>query len=135
MVGGFYKSDLSSITNCEDTTDSYMNGLTFQCEFKCKVNDVLCDEYLDFEANPLALSMAHAVNYKAGELLMNKIQMSPNLNRENMINTEAMDAARPVYIQKYEDILKYVIDTVDVTATDCLECREWLNVVKKGILS
>ena len=135
MVGGFYKADLSSITDCEDTTDSYMNGLTFQAEFKCKVNDVLCDESLDFVGNPLALSMAHAVNYKAGELLMNKIQMSPNLNRENMINNDAMNAARPVYIQNYDDIVKYVVEAVDVTSTDCLECREWLHVVKKGILS
>jgi len=135
MVGGYYRSSIDDLDDCSTTANDMMYGLVFDVEFKCKVNEVLCKDYLDFDANPLALSMAHAVRYKAGELLINKLELSPNLNRETLINKEAIAAAREVFVERYNKIMEYIIKTIDVTTTDCLECREWQQVLKGGILS
>ena len=134
MVGGYYLPTLVT-DSCTTSSVNYLYGLTFDLELKCKVNEVLCEDYMDYEGNPLALYMAHAVRYKAGELLINRIELSPNLNRETMINTEAAAAARDVFITKYNDIVKYIVDRIDISVNDCLECRDLQEMIKAGIFS
>jgi len=135
MAGAFSDSTLNDLDDCSTTTSSYMNGLTFLVELRCKVNEVLCMDELDFVANPLAMAMAHAIRYKAGELLVNKILLSPNLRRETMINTEALVAARDVWIVKYDKLAEDLTKRIDVTINDCLECRDGQEIILGGIFS
>ena len=112
-----------------------MYGLTLEVDLGCKVDEVLCEDALDFVSNPLALSIALAIQYKAAALLADEILRSPLINRENMVNREEWEEDALVWTEKYNDHVNYIVDEADRTANDCLACKDVLGFTRKGLFS
>jgi hypothetical protein len=135
MAGGFLKSDIVDLSDLSSTTSNFTYGLTLECEFKCKIQQTLCEDYFDFEANPLAIATAIAIRYKAGELLINDILTTPNINRNVMINREHLLAMKDEIMGKYRENLNYIAQNINVRSTDCYECRDIIDMTTKGIFA
>ena len=135
MAGGFKEDDISDLSDLTSTTNNYTYGITLECEFKCKVQEVLCKDYFDFDSNPLAIATAIAIRYKAGEILINDILTTPNINRNVLINREHLVAMQQEIIARYNEHLKYIAENLNVRSTDCFECRDLIDMTTKGIFS
>ncbi len=90
QVGGWKGSALPDFMDCTQGCDSYMYGLTLDVELGCYVNEVFCEDSLDFDSNPLAQAMAVAIQKKAGYLFVDKLLRTPNLNRTVMLDREGL---------------------------------------------
>jgi hypothetical protein len=135
MVGGFAQSTITDLTDLPSATNNYMYGLTLECEFKCKIQETLCKDYFDFEANPLAVSTAIAIRYKAGELLINDILTTPNLNRNVLINRDHLLAVKEELISNYRQNINYIANNINIRTNDCFECRSVLEMATMGIFA
>jgi len=136
MVSGYETDELDFMDICL-SGNNYMFGLIPEVEMYCRIGDVLCkDVYdVDFTSNPKAAAMAHAIYYKAAEILLRWLLTNPDLNRITMINTEVMEKFMMDYLTKYKEMLEYVIADVDLAKTDCIECRDKIKLINAGILS
>ena len=135
MAGGYHSVDIPEQGLCTHTTNNTMYGLTFDVELKCKINEVLCYESLDFESNNLAGAMAIAIQHKAATILGSWIVNSGNLNRFTLINTEQLIADVEKWNQVYIDMTKFVAEQVDISVNDCLACRDIYEMAKRGIMA
>lgn len=135
MVGGINSVGLPDFTALPDATNNYMYGLTFQVELKCKVGDVLCTDQLDFDGNPLAAAMAIAIQNKAGEILGSWVLQSGNLNRFTLINTEQLINDVANFKTTYNQMIRYIVESADITQNDCFSCNDIWNMAKGGIFS
>lgn len=130
-IRGNNYQELSSFSN---TTE--MNGLALDCDLTCNTTRLICsDEYpLDFENDGRAMQMAYAVRFKAGEMLIESILSSGNINRYTMMDREALYGKRNRYRKLYEDWIVYLCENTEVLNSDCLKCRQNNSVSKGSIL-
>jgi hypothetical protein len=131
------KGNSSQDLNTFGTTTEF-NGLAVEVDFRCDANRLICsDEYpLDFENNDArALNIAYTVRFKAGELLLESILASGNINRYTMLDRETMWGKRNRYRSLYEQWVAYLCENTDVLNSDCLSCRPNHNVSKGSILA
>lgn len=136
MVGGVNSSELPDFTNCScKSVSNYLFGLTFNVELRCKIGEVLCHEQMDFEGNPLAGAMAIAIQNKSAELLVNSILQSGNLSRFTMINTEQLITDGGNFKATYEQMIKYIVESADITQNDCFACKDVYEMAKRGIFA
>lgn len=124
---------------CEESqygnVGNYMNGLSLDVELSCDVSEVLCDDTFDFVTNPLAISTALAIRYRAGQFLIGDILSSANVNRYTMMDGSLLQKWYMEYGNKYKEQLDWAIPTIDITANDCLECRDIIKMTKRGIFA
>ena len=135
MVGGFHSASLPDFSSCSTSSNNYMYGLTFDVELKCSVNEVLCADGLDFESNNLAGAMALAIQYKSGATLARWIVNSGKLNRFTMINTEQLLEDIKEWDSLYNSMTTFIADEADTSVNDCLVCKDFVEMVKRGILA
>lgn len=131
-VRGNNSQELSSFN-----TTSEMNGLAVDCDLTCNTPRLICsDEHpLDFENDGRAMQMAIAVRFKAGEILIESILSSGNINRYTMMDREALYGKRNRYRKLYEDWIVYLSENLELLNSDCLKCRQNSNVSKGSILA
>ncbi len=136
MVGGFETDSLTEFDHdMPINASSYMNGLFLTLELKCKVQEALCQGSLDFEGNPLAISMAYAVLYKAAELIADAILKSGDPDVQTLVNAEALADARDEWIGKYNEMTTYIASNVSVQTSDCLCEKNVFGLTSKGVFS
>lgn len=135
MVGGFYASALPDFMNSSQTTKNDMYGLTFDVELGCKVGEVLCKDQLDFDGNTLAQAIAVAIQKKSAALFIDKILLSPELNRIIMLDREQLSKSRDEWLSDYDTMVNYIAENTDVRVNDCLECRDLIEMSKGKILA
>ena len=135
MAGGVKSATLPDFTDMSCSCNNYMYGLTFQVELRCKIGEVLCLDQLDFEGNPLAAAMAIAIQNKAGVILGNWFLQSGNLNRWTLINSEQLATDVTTFARTYNDMIKYIVESADITQNDCLACRDVYEMAKRGIFA
>jgi len=135
MVGGINSVSLPDFTDCGCRTNNNMYGLTFNVDLRCKIGEVLCLDSLDFEGNPLAAAMALAIQNKAGEILGTWVLQSGNLNRFTLINTEQFITDVSNYKATYNQMVKYIAESADITQNDCLSCLDVYKMAKRGIFA
>jgi len=137
MVGGFHANTLPSFNTdtMPYTTSNMLYGLTLEVDIKCRVDEVLCYESLDFEGNMLARAMAIAIQHKAASTMASWVINSGNLNRFTMINTEQtiLDIAK--WDGTYTEMIKYIAENVNITTNDCLYCKDIFEMARTGILA
>jgi hypothetical protein len=106
-----------------------------EVDIKCRVDEVLCYESLDFEGNMLARAMAIAIQHKAASTMASWVINSGNLNRFTMINTEQtiLDIAK--WDGTYTEMIKYIAENVNITTNDCLYCKDIFEMARTGILA
>lgn len=133
MLAGATGNDISDRENW--ATTEQLNGLILDVDFKCKVQDLICNENLDFESNGLALAMANAIRYKAGALLIDSILASSQINIYTMTDRERLMGKKNSYTKEYQDRISWLGDQINIKANDCLACKDFDDVIKTGIFS
>lgn len=133
MITGITGNDIYDLRNW--STQNYTMGILLDVEFKCKVSDLICKESLDFEYNPLALTMAHAVRYNAGAKLIDTILASGDPNRYTMTDRERLMGKKNTYTREFLDRIGYLTEQINYKANDCLACNDFDDIIKVGIFS
>lgn len=133
MVTGVQGDDIADRENW--ATENYLNGLMFDVSFKCRVKDIICTEVPDYETNELAIAMAYAVRFKAGQLLLDQILASGNINRFSMMDRERMMGKKNTYVKEYLLRLDWLAENINIKTNDCLICNDTNDIFKAGILS
>lgn len=134
-IGGFHSTGLPDFMNSTQSGSDYMNGLTFQVELGCLVNEVFCKDQLDYSGNTLAQAMAIAIQKLSASLFVDKILTTPNLNRFVMIDREQLTKSKEEWKQTYQDMINYIVDNIDITANDCFECKDIIEMIHGGIMA
>lgn len=114
------------------TTDEFTHGFSIDADIRCTPGDLICREY-DRE-NAIALTMAWAIMYKAGEILIEKVMNSGEVNRYTMMNREYLWGKRNHFRAAYDERILYLSSVIDVSSSDCFICRNNVMYVG-GILS
>lgn len=136
MVGYDQINSLSELDFYEGSPSvNSMLGLTLEFDFTCKVDEVLCNGSLDFAGNPLAMSMANAIRYKWASVLTTKLSLNTDISRNNIVNDDELEVLKLEWEEKYADHVKHIVAKADVTANDCLKCRNILDMHKQGIFA
>lgn len=133
MVGGV-ECDSLDFMNLDLSGGKYMNGLTMGVEFRCKVGEALCKDELDFIGDPIAGAIAHAVLYRASYHLADAIITTGEINRQSLMNREQLVAYQMEWVTKYDEMKTYIVENLDVTKSDCIECRDKIFIHRAGIL-
>jgi hypothetical protein len=134
MVGGV-ETDSLDFMNDELSPTMDMNGLIFHMEFRCKIGETLCKDSLDFVGDPIAGAIAHAILYKAGFLLADMLISTNEINRQTMMNHEALLEYQKEWFEKYNEMIEYIVSNVDVSVSDCFICRDHYQIHRAGILA
>jgi hypothetical protein len=133
-VGGFTSDGLPDFDSTAQGTE-HLNGLTFDVEIGCLVNEVFCKDALDYEGNTLAQAMAIAIQKLSGALFVDKILTSQNLNRSIMIDREQLAKSAEGWRATYAEMIEYIVSNIDIEANDCFECRDMIEMIKVGIFA
>lgn len=108
--------------NALNTSDAYAHGFMIDAVIGCELGKIVCK---DFDAeNPVAITSAWANLYKAGELLIEYILQSKEINRLTMMNREYLWGKRNHFRKEYETRILYLRDAIDLTNNSCFICRE-----------
>ena len=135
MFGGFEVDDISSFDDLSDYAHNYLNGLYFDVEFRCKLNEVLCKDALDFESNPLAISMAQAIKFKAAEFLATELVKLNEPNFQSLINKDELKQNISIWAGKYNEMVTYIAENANILANDCLCEKDIDKMIVGGIFS
>lgn len=135
MVGDFNGDTLIDFDDCGCRTGNGLNGLTLDVEIGCKIQETLCSGSLDFENNPLALSMAMAIRYRAGANLLTKLLSSGTFNLFTELAADDLAGARMEYLSAYNEHVAYIVSAINVQASDCLSCRTFADMRTNGVFS
>lgn len=122
MIGGFETNTLE-FEELRHGGSGYMNGLSFDAEFKCNAHEIFCMEEMDFEADPLAISIASAIRLKAAYFLGEDI-LASNLNYWTIIKREFLIVQMNKWEEKYKETIEYIAKKLPMTKTDCWMCDD-----------
>lgn len=114
MVGGYNGDPTAS-----DAASNTMKGLMPEVKITCKIDNVICDDEIDYVNNPIAQSMAKAVMYKAGSVVVWNLIRNTKLNRVLMGDIESFRDAASYYERMYKDIVTFLSKNMPVNH-DCI---------------
>jgi hypothetical protein len=135
MFTGTTGSDITKDGRASWSTSQYLQGLLLDVDFKCKVQDLICTDAIDFDSNEVAATMAAAVQYKAAAFVIDNILASGNINRYTMTDKERLIGKKNTYQKEYADRVEWVAQKINVEANDCLVCDDFNDLIKIGILA
>lgn len=118
-VGGGEAEVFSSLHSAK--TDEFTHGFSLDVEIKCETGSLICKEYDENDA--VALVTAFAILFKAGELVIENILNSGEVNRFTMLRNEHLWGKRNHFRKEYFDRIDYLSKVIDVTSSDCYICR------------
>lgn len=130
MAGGLNLNSTVDFMNVDTTANTYMYGLTLSVEFGCRSSYMVCQNITNVQDNPMAMAIAHAINYKTAANIINSILASNIINRETMINREEKFAVVTQYLESYKTILQYIVDNIELTYSDCYICKDKFETIK-----
>jgi hypothetical protein len=93
-------------------------GIQLHVDIRCNTHKAICNGSLDFLRNPMAMSYATAIQYKAGSVIVWDLIRSPKLNRVLMGDIEFFREAASYYERKYNDMIKYISKNMPIQS-DC----------------
>lgn len=108
------------------------HGISIEADIRCNSDMILCSEY--DTNNEIAVALATAVRYKAGELWIEEIFKMNDVARLLVSNREYLWGKRSHYKKQFEGRVLYIAANVQLDATDCFVCRED-KMIKAGIQS
>ena len=143
LYRGSMKNNLDFYNWAFGGTD-YMNGLVFDVDFKCEVENVLCGDNLDFDSSPVAMAIAKAIQLRGGMELIDLLISNTELERKAIINTEMMVGYRAMFLEEYNRLMYYdstnlnsgsIEMGLNVKESDCFECKDRWGYKITGIRS
>lgn len=136
MLGAFETDSLISFDYPENTVNSsYLNGLQFDLEFYCKAAETICKDSFNFDSNPLAISVALAIRYKAAELLAQAILNDNTLDFFAVMKSETLAEERAIFESKYDELTGYIIANTNIELNDCFCNKSIFEITSAGIFS
>jgi len=136
MFSAWEGDDLVSFHQCPSaSSNTNMNGLLLEIETYCDTSELICNASKDFQRDPLALSLAYAVRYKAAELIADKMLTTTNLTRANVVNRDIWKAMRAEWNAKYQEYVTYISQNVPITQNDCLVCNDTFKISKQTMFA
>lgn len=114
------------------TKGGFTQGLSLDVDIRCVPGKLICREYDN--DNAIAVTMAWATMYKAGEILIESVMGSAEVNRYTMMNREYLWGKRNHFRKEYDSRIMYLSTVIDVSSSDCFICRE-SKMIKAGIFS
>lgn len=134
--GGYIEvsgGQLDSLDNLNEATkDAYTHGISLNVDIRCVTGDLICREYNNEDA--VAVTMAWATMYKTGELLIESVMASKEVNRYTLMNREYLWGKRNHFIKEYESRVHYLADQIDINSSDCFVCKD-PKFINTGIIS
>lgn len=106
-------------------TDQYSHGLIMDVDIRCDNEKLFCGNYNENDA--IAVTMAYAAYFKAGELLIEEVLKSPDVNRYTTMAREYLWGKRNYFRAQYDERIVYLTATINVSASNCYVCREASN--------
>lgn len=137
MLGGGTGDSLSTINAWNLSKETY--GLVFDIEIGCKSEKTICKDVFDFQSDPYAITIAHAVRFKAGELVMMHIRSKANPNYYSLVIPEMMEELQSRYRTEYENrIYNYLCPELSSAQnlnrySDCFTCKDSYGFQLAGI--
>ena len=125
---GIKGNDLAQITSFSQ--DGYSKGLAFDLSVGCDTSRVACDLYQRYQ--DFTIVMAHAVRFKAGELVHELVLNSDDINRYTMMNREYLWGKRNHFRSEYNDRIEWMVETADLSNYDCFTCNNNTHGVHRG---
>lgn len=116
---------------------SELNGILLDADLYCEAPRVICSaEYpLDFQNSGRAMHIAYAIRFKAGEILIEELLNSKEINRHTMMDREKLYGKRNHYRATYEQWVKYLGENTEIINNNCWACRPNKLVSKGTILA
>lgn len=104
------------------SSDEYTHGFILDTEIRCETGPLICRQY--FENEEVRLSISQAANFKAGELALEEVMRSSEVNRYTLQKTEYNLGRRSHYSAQYKQRVEFVASAINATASDCFECKQ-----------
>lgn len=137
-VEGFNADVCDPITGIEESNKTKSQrkgyGLVLDTEILCKTADIICENSIDYTNNPVALTMAYTIRYKAGSILADLINSSNEPNSFTLLDKEGVEEYANLYRNEYENRVMYIAEQIDVNTNDCLLCDNMNSIFRTGIL-
>lgn len=128
--GGVAGDSVDNMGNWNMTT--YGNGIVLDVEVRCNAEAILCKM---FNNSPeWGKYVAHAVIYKAAWKIHKAILSSNAITQEVMSNRESVKENMTDFENEYWTRIKYLVQNVDLTLTDCYQCDNSKLQVKQILL-
>lgn len=135
MVGSNTINSLTELDDLPASASNNMLGLVLDLDFKCKINEVVCKDALDFEGNPLAMSIAFCIQYAVGVEVANRVIKNPMLVPQQLLDLDTWRENREEWQENYNEHLNYIIPKINLQATDCLGCKDLFTVTRRGLFA
>lgn len=103
--------------------NSKFMGLVLHGNFMCDEGRVLCDEASDFINNQTDRAIAFALRYKWGEMFLNEVVGSGDVNRWTLQGHEVIVQNVGYYQERYKELVDFIVDNIDLSKTDCFVCH------------
>ena len=128
---------IPDISLYQQSTSNEINGLVLDVEAKCKSSEIICSEErpLDFNDSGYDMQIAYAIRFKAGEILIEDMLASGNINRFTMLDRERLWGKRNHYRKLYDEWVTYLCASPKIDNNYCLVCRNDNGLLKRTILS
>lgn len=114
-IGGFNVDD---IENLDHRGTNFSKGLQLLADIRCRTDRAVCSGSMDMISNPMAMSYAAAIQYKAGASLIWNILRDPGINKVLMAETEELRSAATNYNRRYNDMIRVMSKNMPLIS-DC----------------
>ncbi len=133
-VGGFEADSMDddievlNLSTLSNSVTRTTNGLAIQVELGCDLTAGLCGLVNNFDANPVAMSVATAIQLMSAVYLTEKRVYSTKANRNNLAGKEDNKKRAAGWEGDFYEIMKFLNATVSPEANDCLGCKPWSTI-------
>lgn len=83
-------------------------GVMLSVKINCRIDNVICDEALDYTTDQSAQMYAQAIQHKAGSVVIWSCLRNPKLNRVLMERSEDLREAAKYYERRYRDMIGFI---------------------------
>lgn len=102
--------------------DSYTHGILLDVELKCETQPLICRELAQSEE--IAVSLAQAAIFKTGEITIEEVMKSPEVNRYTLQAKEYNWGKRNHFRAEYASRIAFIAGAIDPNNSDCFTCKE-----------
>lgn len=120
MAAGVNGADMNSLRQTGNA-----NGLALDVNIYCDGLKILCKDYAN---DPIGLSIAHAIRYKAGMFLINSMLDSDDVNRYQLLTSETAEAHFEYYNDRYGELVTFIASEMNYFTNDCWKCKDRIIV-------
>jgi hypothetical protein len=120
---GVQVDDMALLNNAR--TDNYSHGIILEAKITCESARLFCREYNGTEA--VAVVMSYSTWFKSGELLIEDVIKSPDVNRYTTMAREYLWGKRNHFRAEYESRINYLATSLNVADSNCYVCNQSAN--------